>query len=236
MTATLLSLAAADVPPKPLTSTQIGALVKSLRELQGWTQETLAELSGLSDRSIRRIEHGDPADRDSLRALARAFQFEDIDLFTKPMAIPTAEQVAEYERKLEAETVVVAVEPLTGRSLRDILERTDALLPVYGCTDDTAESRFAGLVDLVRDYVDVRPELTETFKLDMQREFGVALDVIRSVGHVVIGGVRGVRVRPANGQPVPEESSPLNVLYLKCEPTEKAATSLRVLRQVQFGF
>jgi len=224
------------IPARPLTPAQIGALVKSLRDLQGWTQETLAELSGLSERSIRRIERGQSADRESLRAIARAFELDDIDVFSKPMAVPTAEHIAEYQRKLDAETVVVGVERLNGRSLRELLERTDALLPVYGGTDDVCEARFASLVDLVRDYVDVRPELTETFKLDMQRDFDLSLDVIATLGHAVVGGVRRAHVLAPRHDAPEDAGAPLNILYLKCEPSEKASTALRVLRQVQFGF
>lgn len=232
----LFGIPAGELPSAPLTPSQIAAAVKGLRDLRGWTQATLAELSGLSERSVRRIEGGESADRESLRAIARAFEFEDIDIFTKPHCIPTAEQIAEYQRRLEAETVVVAVETLDGRMLRDMLERTDALLPVYGCTDAVAEARFAGLADLVRDYMDVRGDLTETFKLEMQAQFDVAIDVIRSVGHCVVGGVRRVRVRPAIGEKISDDPVPMGVLYVKCEPVDKSSTSLRVLRQLQFGF
>lgn len=232
----LFGIPATEVAPAPLTPGQIASAVKGLRDLHGWTQATLAELSGLSERSIRRIERGEAADRDSLRALARAFEFDDIDLFTKPMAIPTAEQIAEYGRRLEAETVVVPVERLTGRALRELLERADALLPIYDCTDETAEARFAGLADLVRDYMDARAELTETFKLEMQREFDVVIDVMRTVGHVVVGGVRRVRMRSAVAGQTSDDTTPMGILYFKCEPADKASTSLRVLRQLQFGF
>lgn len=51
-------------------------IVRKLRLRRGWTQEQLAELAGLSVRSIQRIERGQPPSLESLKALAAVFEVE----------------------------------------------------------------------------------------------------------------------------------------------------------------
>ncbi len=51
-------------------------LIQKLRLQRGWSQEQLAELSGLSVRTIQRIENGKPASAESLKSLASVFEIE----------------------------------------------------------------------------------------------------------------------------------------------------------------
>jgi transcriptional regulator with XRE-family HTH domain len=55
-------------------------LVQKLRLQRGWSQEQLAELSGLSVRTIQRIERGQPASTETLKSLGAAFQIDFSDL------------------------------------------------------------------------------------------------------------------------------------------------------------
>lgn len=49
-------------------------VIKKLRENKQWSQEQLATLSGLSIRTIQRIESGNRASLESLKALAAVFE------------------------------------------------------------------------------------------------------------------------------------------------------------------
>ncbi len=51
-------------------------LIQKLRLQRGWSQEQMAELSGLSVRTIQRIENGKPASAESLKSLASVFEIE----------------------------------------------------------------------------------------------------------------------------------------------------------------
>jgi transcriptional regulator with XRE-family HTH domain len=51
--------------------------LKNVRENKGWTQETLAELSGLSVRTIQRLESGGGASSDSATAISLALSLQD---------------------------------------------------------------------------------------------------------------------------------------------------------------
>ena len=54
--------------------------VKQLRLDKGWSQEELSQLSGLSVRTIQRIEQGNKAGLESLKALACVFELQVSDL------------------------------------------------------------------------------------------------------------------------------------------------------------
>jgi transcriptional regulator with XRE-family HTH domain len=62
-------------------------LVQKLRLQRGWSQEQLAELSGLSVRTIQRIERGLPASNETLKSLASVFEidFSTLQATQEPM-------------------------------------------------------------------------------------------------------------------------------------------------------
>lgn len=78
---------------RPLSPIEIGVFVRARREANGWSQETLAELTGLNVRTIQRVEDGQPSSVDTRRAVARGFDFPDLDFFIKPMPVPDEVQI-----------------------------------------------------------------------------------------------------------------------------------------------
>jgi transcriptional regulator with XRE-family HTH domain len=62
-------------------------LVQKLRLQRGWSQEQLAELSGLSVRTIQRIERGLPASNETLKSLASVFEI-DFSILQAPQENP----------------------------------------------------------------------------------------------------------------------------------------------------
>ena len=65
--------------------------VQKLRLQRGWSQQQLAELSGLSVRTIQRIENGSAASTESLKSLASVFEIDFSTLSSEPAMpdIPT---------------------------------------------------------------------------------------------------------------------------------------------------
>ena len=51
-------------------------IIRKLRLQRGWSQEQLAEMSGLSVRTIQRLERGQKAGLESLKSLAAVFDVE----------------------------------------------------------------------------------------------------------------------------------------------------------------
>lgn len=63
-------------------------LVKKLRTAENWSQEQLSEKSGLSLRTIQRLENGGNASIESVRALAAAFGIDPNDLMLNETGPP----------------------------------------------------------------------------------------------------------------------------------------------------
>lgn len=72
--------------------------IKELRMQRGWSQEQLSELTGLSVRTIQRIEKGSPAGLESTKALAAVFELP----------------LAELKQMLGNESQVESFEPETN--------------------------------------------------------------------------------------------------------------------------
>ncbi|MDR1988833.1 MAG: helix-turn-helix domain-containing protein [Acidobacteriaceae bacterium] len=63
--------------------------VQKLRLQRGWSQQQLAELSGLSVRTIQRIENGQTASTETLKSLAAVFEV-DFSTLSSEEAMPTS--------------------------------------------------------------------------------------------------------------------------------------------------
>ncbi|MGF1692281.1 2TM domain-containing protein [Photobacterium kagoshimensis] len=59
-------------------------IVRKLRLQRGWSQDHLSQISGLSVRTIQRIERGHNAGLESLKALAAVFDVQVTDLQKEP--------------------------------------------------------------------------------------------------------------------------------------------------------
>jgi transcriptional regulator with XRE-family HTH domain len=59
-------------------------IIRKLRLKHGWSQEQLAELSGLNIRTIQRIERGQKPSLESLKSLAAVFETNVSDLQQEP--------------------------------------------------------------------------------------------------------------------------------------------------------
>lgn len=59
-------------------------LIQKLRLQRGWSQQQLAELSGLSNRTIQRLEGGQRASTETLKSLAAVFEIDFSTLQLEP--------------------------------------------------------------------------------------------------------------------------------------------------------
>lgn len=72
-------------------------LIQKLRLKRGWSQQHLAQASGLSTRTIQRIEAGFPASTESLKSLAAVFEVDFSTLNPEQPMTTTAETVREQQ-------------------------------------------------------------------------------------------------------------------------------------------
>ncbi|ALN61494.1 helix-turn-helix family protein [Lysobacter antibioticus] len=183
-------------PPRQLTAAEVGACVRLFRELRHWSQEQLAEISGLNVRTIQRVEQGSSASFDTRRALARAFEFEDIDALNKPFSVPSTEELQAAQADFEREHITLAMSPLTsGRQLASLVTSCEMDLsePAFELPREAAEE-FAVLVDYYRDYRDCHDLYSETQKLEVYEDLQRHVDALRALGVSLCHGSRKVRV------------------------------------------
>jgi len=67
-------------------------LVQKLRLQRGWSQQQLADLSGLSIRTVQRIENGQPASIETMKSLASVFEIDFTQLQREPEMNTTENQ------------------------------------------------------------------------------------------------------------------------------------------------
>jgi len=70
--------------------------IKRWREDRSWSQEHLADAAGLSLRTVQRIENGEGASRDSVMALAAAF---NVDVISMTVDARTAAKAAAQRKR-----------------------------------------------------------------------------------------------------------------------------------------
>ena len=92
--------------------------VQKLRLQRGWSQQQLAELSGLSVRTIQRIENGSAASTESLKSLASVFEIDFSTLSSEPAMpdtpTPTASPTHTPSASQQEQLALLEVRKLKG--------------------------------------------------------------------------------------------------------------------------
>ncbi|MDN7599780.1 helix-turn-helix transcriptional regulator [Burkholderia gladioli] len=197
-----------------LTALELAACIRLFREGRQWSQEQLAEISGLSVRTVQRVERGLSASLDTRRALASAFGFEDIDALNKPFAIPSAEEMQEAQEKFDRENVTLTALPLsTGRKLAKLAEICEADLSelAFEPSRDTDEA-FVALLEYFRDYRDCASFYEESQKFEAFDELQARIDALHLLGVSLRYAERKTLVRWGSHEDA--KPMPVNILYL----------------------
>jgi len=218
-----------------LTNKELGAVITLMRKMLQWSQETLAELSGLTTRTIQRIEKGEGGSVDSRRALGKAFGSEDIDIYNKPFAIPTPEEAERQKVAFERERVTLATVPLTtGKQVVQLAEMTQAHL--FTTTEDLppeANMALAELEDLFTEYRDVHDCYSATGKVEMYAEFQEKIDALTAIGMELCHATRRVSIK---GNDSNQNPHPFNLLYLLACRKGGMPEKMAVGREISFGW
>lgn len=195
--------------PRMLSTEELATCIKYFREIRQWSQEQLAEISGLSVRTVQRIEQSEPSSMGTRRALARAFEFEDIDALNKPFLIPSVEEMAAEKEKFDRKHITLAALSLTtGKQLAQLAET---------CSMDLFEAAYevpreldhvlAALIDYFREYRDSYDLYAQVDKLDVYDEMQAKIDSLRSLGMSLRYAQRRMSVNfgMGEGKPMPAE-------------------------------
>jgi len=107
-------------------------ILKKLREKRGWSQGHLAEIAGLSTRTVQRIESGNNASLESIMSLASSLE---VDISTLKQEITVIDKTTEkwqslplYVRFMFADSNI----PITGSGNRKNYLRSEAVMAFGG--------------------------------------------------------------------------------------------------------
>ena len=109
--------------PRLITQAELAEFVKTRRSEHKWTQATLAEIAGVDEHTIQRVENGKPSSFDTRRGIARAFRCDDLDVFNKPMPLPNIKKLKAYWAEIDKTTVIIPITRIRdARTLRTMTE------------------------------------------------------------------------------------------------------------------
>jgi transcriptional regulator with XRE-family HTH domain len=211
--------------PRLLTPSELAVFVKFYRQLRHWSQQQLADISKLNVRTVQRVERSEPSDFDTRRAIARAFEFDDIDALNKPIIIPTDEEWKAAKEKFDRDNIMLDAEPLTtGKQLAGLVETTsmDLSAPAFEMTRE-ADEKFASLIDYFRNYRDCAELHSEVQKCEVYDELQRHIDALKALGVSLRYAIRNLLFNVAPGvEPLPTAGLYVVAFPLSKEPKEFA--------------
>ena len=217
------------------TPQELSQIIRILREMRKWSQETLSAVSGLSVRTVQRVEKGEPSDLDTRRALARAFESEDIDVFNKPCAVPSKAQLQAEKEKFERDHVTIACSVVTsGRELANVYvgAAADHSVPAMDLEGGPAQD-FAALTDFLRDWRDCWDMVSEVEKLEVYADTQKYLDSLKAAKISVVIATRDVKLTSSTWSD--KTAWPVTVFYMVAFETGAEPKELAVRRQIRIG-
>jgi len=186
----------------------LGKLLKKVRENKAWSQEEFAAISGISTRTLQRIESGDKANVETLRAIAAALNMEVTALLPVNTLMPEEEfakvqaQAQEQAQKelaqLEKELNVLP-RMRDGKELLAVVASVQALNTDHPHPVSEEEAMtIADLLAMVRDYGDIRDALEPQHEMQMILEATRLIEELERFGLLVFAGrLRGHLFFPA---------------------------------------
>jgi transcriptional regulator with XRE-family HTH domain len=186
----------------------LGELVKKLRTKNLWSQEQFAGISGISIRTLQRIEAGEKANAETLRAIASVLDMSAAELVPLNAAID-AEEFARFEAQAQKEMQMemarlekelhVLPRMRNGKELLSAVESVQALHTDYPPPISEEEgTAIATLLSMVRDYAEVHRELEPQQEIECVLEASGHLEALHTFGLAVFAGkLRGSIVVPS---------------------------------------
>ena len=222
----------------------LAAWTRILRETLQWSQEALAANSGLTVRTIQRIEAGEPVNLMTRRNLARGLNYEDQDIFEKPEFAKNVAAIFEQVTKARNEEILkqhpdcIALEVSemkTGKDLAEIAESSTGF--VFHSDDDLGDEiaqDSAALFDYLRDYGDIYADVPLSNRLEYANDMGTLLKGLQSGGAMIYAGIRRANMVGKNwADKTPVEMS---IAYVKVTKAGNSIGKMLVPKNLQMGW
>jgi hypothetical protein len=186
-------------------------------------------------RTVQRVERSEPSDFDTRRAIARAFELEDIDALNKPFAIPTVEELKAAKEQFDREHIMLEALPLTtGKQLAVLVETTSMDLsgPAFEMSRE-ADEKFAALIDYFRDYRDCAEVYSAVKKFDVYDELQSHMDALKGMGVSLCYAIRKLLIKVNDDSGV--KPLPMTGLYVVAFPLGNEPKEFATPRAVGLG-
>lgn len=173
---------------------KVSERIRRLRAQKAWTQPELAEASGITIRTVQRLEAGQSVSAETLKRVAKAFG----------VPLETLQSPSDQEAQSNA-TGEFLPRITNGADLAAIIADIYALGPSYDTPKDAEEAeRIAGFVRLLQDYGDIWNDLEAADHVHATWALQQELDTLESSGLWVFGARihRNVRWAQSNGSEV----------------------------------
>lgn len=218
------------LPPKLL-----GFWARTLRVASNLSQEALAAASGLTVRTIQRVESGERANLTTRRCLARGLGYDNPDIFDDPAFVATVTEVMDSLRadQIEAEEarhpdhIKLEVAPVTtGAALGGQIDRCDAW--VFHCDElasPEGQAEAASLFDNLQDYGDIWSEIPHSARLEAHGSFSAMLEALAEHGLRAYQATRAARLAPVAKD---QASLPFTIGYVTVVPAGQTLSHILV--------
>ncbi|MBI3554659.1 MAG: helix-turn-helix domain-containing protein [Deltaproteobacteria bacterium] len=178
--------------PKPFS-----VRIKELRTNKGWPAEQLAEVAGLSLKSVQRAETGKSVSLDTLQALASALDVT-VDQIINERKEKDASQ-AHPESQTKAPVVHQLLRLRTGKALLDVVGESDAMQFDHPEPRDREELELIKAISQnLHDTLDVWSEMPPALRVESAFELTEELKKLEKHGLAVFGKSRSVKYTHAD--------------------------------------
>lgn len=168
--------------------------VLTFRKALGYSQETLAELSNCSVKTVQRVEGGKSSSLDTRRCIAQGLGYEDMDVFEKHENINNisvsfnsfTEEVNKQfrEENFPDSMFVKATQVMSGKELGTLAE---SLCGAYSNYDDKCANNsikiFSEIIEYIQEYGDTHDLYSLIQKLDVYSELDKMISELSDNGY-----------------------------------------------------
>ena len=144
--------------------------IKELRTRRTWSQDALATIAGVNIRTVQRVERGDPASPDTLKALANAFDTDVTTLVQPRFGEPNASES------------ILLVRVRTGHDLFKIAAGAEQFGLDHGELDDEAVDLVASFLQDLKDSAEMWNYLEPGDRVRVPHKFTSRIQEIEGVG------------------------------------------------------
>jgi transcriptional regulator with XRE-family HTH domain len=162
--------------------------VRSMRDRRAWSQEQLAEIAGVSIRTIQRVENGQPASFETLKSLASVFEV-DLEALRSPEQKPEATE----------EPGAFLLRVTSGREIFAVVDGAH----MFGFDSDEPSSddevdALGEFFDGLKDWGDTLADIPPTERLRLERDYTKQLEELEASGFWIFAGI-DTRTFPIKG-------------------------------------